>query len=85
MITFPQGVWKQNLLRSFPQKFFPQFTGSVEKILRIKRGSVTFLSLNKKVTKEVSLRGARAALPRVKCALLRISRSALGSFRRNLT
>ena len=37
---------------------------------------VTFLSLNKKVTKEVSLRGANDALPRARCALLRISRGA---------
>ena len=38
---------------------------------------VTFLSLNKKVNKEVSLRGANVALPRARYALLRISRIAL--------
>ena len=38
---------------------------------------VTFLSPNKKVTKEVGLRGTRVALPRAKCVLLRISRGAL--------
>ena len=37
---------------------------------------VTFLSLNKKVTKEVSLRGANVVLPHARYALLRISRSA---------
>ena len=35
------------------------------------------MSLNKKVTKEVSLRGANVALPRARCALLRISRSVI--------
>ena len=45
----------------------------------------TFLVSPRKVPKECDLRGARAALPRVKCALLRISRGALGYFRSSLT
>ena len=54
-------------------------------LLLRRKDDVTFLSPNKKVTKEVGLRGAGAALPRVKCALLRISRGALGYFRSSLT
>jgi hypothetical protein len=45
---------------------------------------VTFLSLNKKVTKEVSLRGANVALPRARYALLRISRGALYKLHQNV-
>ena len=46
--------------------------------------SVTFLSLNKQVTKEVSLRGANVALPRARYALLRISRGAITEIPNNV-
>ena len=56
IITFPQALWKEFLPHIFPQLTFPHSTGVVEKFWSAKSlggGSVTFLSPNKKVTKEV--------------------------------
>ncbi|MBO5129453.1 MAG: hypothetical protein J6B95_03800 [Oscillospiraceae bacterium] len=74
--NFSTGFVEENFTVEIPQDFSPHSTGSVEKFWRAKDVAVTFLSPNKKVTKEIGLKGAELIAPAIKAAPLRIPRRA---------
>ena len=87
-ITFPQPLWKEFLLKIFPQESFPHSTGVVEFFWSEKSLGVllcSFLVPARKEPKESGQRGAEAGCSRTRAAPFGIPRRALVIFRRNLT